>query len=49
MITGIGFVAVITGAVAERFLAASPEASRAEQALTAEVAELRARAERLET
>jgi voltage-gated potassium channel len=35
MITGIGFVAVITGAVAERFLAA-------------ELAELRARVERLE-
>jgi voltage-gated potassium channel len=49
MLTGIGFVAVITGAVAERFLSASREARRAEQALADEVAQLRARVERLES
>jgi len=49
MITGIGFVAVITGAVAERFLAASREARRAEQALAEQVADLRARVEQLES
>jgi voltage-gated potassium channel len=49
MLTGIGFVAVITGAVAERFLSASREARRAEKALADEVVELRARVERLES
>jgi len=49
MITGIGFVAVITGAVAERFLAASREVRRAEQALAEQVADLRARVEQLES
>jgi voltage-gated potassium channel len=49
MLTGIGFVAVITGAVAERFLSASREARRTEQALAAEVAELRARVEQMES
>jgi hypothetical protein len=45
MITGIGFVAVITAAVAEPFLAAS----RTEQGLADEVAELRGRMDRLES
>jgi voltage-gated potassium channel len=49
MLTGIGFVAVIPGAVAERFLSASREARRTEQALAAEVAELRARVEQMES
>jgi voltage-gated potassium channel len=49
MIAGIGFVAVITGAVAERFLAASREAQQAEQTLAREVAELRGRVEQLES
>jgi voltage-gated potassium channel len=47
MITGIGFVAVITGAVAERLLSASRDARGEERALVAEVAELRARVEQL--
>ena len=49
MLTGIGFVAILTGAVAERFLAASREVKRQEQALAREVAELRSRIEQLES
>jgi len=48
MITGIGFVAVITGAVAERFLAASRDARQRDHELADEVAALRARVEQLE-
>jgi voltage-gated potassium channel len=48
MLTGIGFVAVITGAFAERFLASSREVRREEHALAEEVAALRARVEQLE-
>lgn len=49
MLTGIGFVAVVTGAVAERFLSASRQAQREERHLADEVAELRARLEQLES
>jgi voltage-gated potassium channel len=49
MLTGIGFVATLTGAVAERFLASSSEVQRQERALADEVAELRMRIEQLES
>jgi voltage-gated potassium channel len=49
MLTGIGFVAVVTGAVAERFLSASRDVRSEERHLADEVAELRARVEQLES
>jgi voltage-gated potassium channel len=48
MLVGIGFVAIITGAVAERFMAQSRAIRREERHLTEEVAELRERIQRLE-
>lgn len=48
MLTGIGFVAILTGAVAERFLATTRQVAREERALAAEVNELRSRLDRLE-
>jgi voltage-gated potassium channel len=48
MLAGIGFVAILTGAVAERFVASSREVVREERRLADEVADLRARIEQLE-
>jgi voltage-gated potassium channel len=48
MIAGIGFVAILTGAAAERFLAGSREAREAELRTADELAAIRERLERLE-
>ncbi|MBN1529433.1 MAG: voltage-gated potassium channel, partial [Thermoleophilaceae bacterium] len=48
MLTGIGFVAILTGAVAERFLASTRQVAQVESELAAEVAELRGRIDQLE-
>lgn len=49
MLAGIGFIAIITAAAAERFLTSSREVLREERHLADEVAELRARIERVES
>jgi voltage-gated potassium channel len=48
MITGIGFVAILTGAVAERFLESARAVRHEERKLADEVATLRQRIEKLE-
>lgn len=48
MIIGVGFVAILTAAAAERFLTASREARAGELKLTEELAAIRERLERLE-
>ena len=47
MLSGIGFVALLTGSIAQQFLAASPEQER-EDELLKHVREMSARLERLE-